>query len=86
MLVELLPDMLVKEVACGARHSLFLLTSGRVLAVGCNQYGQIGNNTTQDVVIPTMLDDLNNITHVACGNIHSLASKGKLNKAHDVAQ
>ena len=76
-MVELFPDMKVKEVACGARHSLFLLNTGHVMAVGCNQHGQIGNDTTQDVVIPTMLDDLTSITHVACGNIHSLASHGK---------
>jgi E3 ubiquitin-protein ligase HERC4 len=75
--MELFPDMKVKEVACGARHSLFLLTTGRVMAVGSNQHGQIGNDTTEDVVIPTMLHDLNSITHVTCGNIHSLASHGK---------
>ena len=76
-MVELFPDMKVNEVACGARHSLFLLCSGRVMAVGCNQHGQIGNDTTEDVVIPSMLDDLHCITHIACGNIHSLASHGE---------
>ena len=74
--MELFPDTRVKEVACGARHSLFLLSTGRVMAVGSNQHGQIGNDTTEDVVIPALLDDLNCITHVACGNIHSLASHG----------
>ncbi|XP_028406964.1 uncharacterized protein LOC114529378 [Dendronephthya gigantea] len=74
VLVELFPDMKVKEVACGARHSLFLLATGFVMAVGCNQHGQIGNATTDDAVIPTKIDCLSSITHVACGNIHSLVS------------
>lgn len=74
--MQLLPHMKVKEVACGARHSLFLLTTGHVMAVGCNQQGQIGNGSTDDVVIPTKLDDLSNICHIACGNGHSLVSEG----------
>ena len=47
------------------------------MAVGCNQQGQIGNGSTEDVVIPTKLEDLDNISHIACGNSHSLASDGK---------
>lgn len=64
------------QVACGARHSLFLLHTGQVMAVGDNQFGQIGNDTTNDVVIPTVIEDISSITHIAAGNIHSLASDG----------
>ena len=74
--------MKVTEIACGARHSLFLLTSGHVMAVGCNQLGQIGNNSMDDAVIPTKLEDLSSISHIGCGNSHSLASDGKCKSPH----
>ena len=66
----------VSQVACGARHSLFLFTNGQVAAVGVNSKGQIGCGNTADVVCPKTIVDLSSISHIACGNCHSLAADG----------
>lgn len=42
----------VSQVACGARHSVFLFTNGQVAAVGVNNRGQIGCGDTVDVICP----------------------------------
>lgn len=37
----------VKEVACGAFHTILLTENGEVLATGANTFGQIGNGTKE---------------------------------------
>lgn len=38
----------LKEVACGGRHSLFLLHDGRVYTCGSNRCGQLGHDKPGD--------------------------------------
>ena len=66
----------VSEVACGARHSVFLFTNGQVAAVGVNSRGQIGCGDTVDVVCPKTVLDLSPISVIACGDSHTLAADG----------
>lgn len=74
LFVDTLLHRQVSQVACGARHSLFLFTNGQVAAVGVNSKGQIGCGNTADVVCPKTIVDLSSISHIACGNCHSLAA------------
>ena len=66
----------VSQVACGARHSVFLFTNGQVAAVGVNNRGQIGGGDTVDVICPKTVPDLPAISVVACGNSHSIVADG----------
>ena len=76
--VDTLSHQMVSQVACGARHSVFLFTSGKVAAVGTNNRGQIGCGDTTDVICPKALLDLCDVSVIACGNSHSLAGDGML--------
>lgn len=66
----------VSQVACGARHSVFLFTNGQVAAVGVNNRGQIGCGDTVDVIVPKTIPDIPAMTIIACGNSHSIAADG----------
>ena len=56
----------VSQVACGARHSVFLFTNGQVAAVGVNNRGQIGCGDTVDGICPKTVPDLPPISVIAC--------------------
>ncbi|MGO8674153.1 MAG: PKD domain-containing protein, partial [Capsulimonadaceae bacterium] len=58
-------------VAGGLNHSL-AIQSGAVWAWGWNLYGQIGNNSTASVSVPTSVSGLSNVTGIAAGDDHSL--------------
>uniref|UniRef100_A0A6Q2X9Z2 HECT domain-containing protein n=1 Tax=Esox lucius TaxID=8010 RepID=A0A6Q2X9Z2_ESOLU len=63
----------LKEVACGGRHSLFLLRDGRVYACGSNSCGQLGHDRPGNS--PDQVRALNSqkIAVVSCGWAHSMA-------------
>ncbi|KAJ8000715.1 hypothetical protein DPEC_G00183230 [Dallia pectoralis] len=63
----------LKEVACGERHSLFLLHDGSVYACGSNSCGQLGHE--QPGNSPDRVRALNSqkIALVSCGRAHSMA-------------
>ncbi|XP_055779406.1 probable E3 ubiquitin-protein ligase HERC3 isoform X1 [Salvelinus fontinalis] len=63
----------LKEVACGGRHSLFLLRDGRVYTCGSNRCGQLGHDKPGDS--PELVVALNTqkIGVVSCGQAHSMA-------------
>ncbi|XP_062902909.1 probable E3 ubiquitin-protein ligase HERC4 [Mobula hypostoma] len=71
--IEHLRDRPVKEVSCGAKHSVFLLTDGTVYTCGQNESGQLGRKTDQSAL--DQIDSLTTITivNVACGKDHTLA-------------
>jgi alpha-tubulin suppressor-like RCC1 family protein len=72
----------VKQVSCGAHHTLILTTDGEVLACGVGEYGRLGIGSSEDAYIPTTLVELTevDISHVVASHNHSacLSSEGKL--------
>jgi hypothetical protein len=56
----------------GGEHSLALDSAGNVWAWGANQYGQVGNGTTANVLLP--VEVLSGITQISAGSFHSLAA------------
>ena len=56
-----------------ALHSLALLNNGTVTAWGNNVNGQLGINNTTQQLIPTLINNLNNVISIAVGGNHSLA-------------
>lgn len=69
-------------VAAGERHSYAVKSDGTVYAWGINNYGELGNGTSDNSPhsTPTQVTGLTNITAVAVGNYHAiaLASDGTL--------
>ena len=57
-------------VAAGLRHSLFLKSDGTVWACGDNQYGQVGNASSQDQWTPVQV--MAGVKAIAAGGEHSL--------------
>jgi alpha-tubulin suppressor-like RCC1 family protein len=65
----------VRAIAAGpsSQHSLALRDDGTVWAWGSNQYGQIGDGSTEDASLPRRVHGLAGIAAVAAGADHSLA-------------
>uniref|UniRef100_A0A8C7N6K8 HECT and RLD domain containing E3 ubiquitin protein ligase 3 n=1 Tax=Oncorhynchus kisutch TaxID=8019 RepID=A0A8C7N6K8_ONCKI len=63
----------LKEVACGGRHSLFLLRDGRVYTCGSNRCGQLGHDKPGDSPELVVALDTQKIGVVSCGQAHSMA-------------
>ncbi len=63
----------VVGIAAGANHSLALGGNGKVYAWGYNVNGQLGDGTTTQRVIPTLVPGLSKITAITSGGYHSLA-------------
>ena len=60
-------------IAVEKEHNLVVLNNGTVKAWGNNQFGQIGDGTTDDKHTPVEVNSLTNIAAVAAGAYHSLA-------------
>jgi alpha-tubulin suppressor-like RCC1 family protein/rhodanese-related sulfurtransferase len=69
------PALKIKEVACGAAHSLILLSDGTVWGCGANESGQLGDKTGENHRIPVKIPVLAEVTAIACGPRFSLALK-----------
>ncbi|EPZ35611.1 RCC1/BLIP-II [Rozella allomycis CSF55] len=63
----------VVAVACGSRHTLFLLSNGQILGTGYNAHGQLGLNSRRDYNAPAVIEYLENanIVKVTAGELHS---------------
>ena len=63
----------VKQIACGAHHSIFLLEDGTVRTVGDDDFGQCGTgkDNIEQLSLYT-IPDLNNVKQVACGGYHTV--------------
>jgi alpha-tubulin suppressor-like RCC1 family protein len=73
-LLASLDRVCIKQVACGANHSLLLTSSGEVLACGSNALYQLGLPLQQIYSSPTKIDALNNILiSKISANSHSAA-------------
>jgi len=70
----------IEQVSCSASHVVALTSTGVVLTIGSNVYGQLGNGTVQD---RRVLCDVKDIpyrvttlaTQVVCGRMHTLVVK-----------
>jgi alpha-tubulin suppressor-like RCC1 family protein len=63
----------VTAVAGGGRHSLALLANGSVEAWGYNEFGQLGDGSTNTRPTPVPVQGLSGATAIAAGAEHSLA-------------
>jgi hypothetical protein len=72
---ELLSDLNITVIKCGAYHSLALTQSGEVYAWGDNYWGQIGCGDNFDKSMPTKVKAFNEIKikMISCGYEHSMA-------------
>lgn len=71
------PEMItngVSAIASGAYHSLFIKTNGSLWGMGDNQWGQLGDGTTNNQYVPEMIVP-SNVVAIACGDDHSLFIK-----------
>ena len=71
-------DVKVSKISSGADHCLAIDSNGQIYAWGKNQYGQLGNASTNDSNIPVIINDSGdfvnkNITYLAAGHNHSFA-------------
>jgi len=73
-----LPEMIVASnvtaIAAENEHSLFLKSDGSLWSMGGNQYGQLGDGTTNNVNLPEMIV-ASNVTAIAGGRYFSLFLK-----------
>jgi len=63
----------VKQVSAGLWHTMILKTDGTLWACGNNQYGQLGDGTTEDRAIPVKM--MENVASVSAGYKHTLILK-----------
>ena len=72
-------NVIIKSIACGFKHSLFVSESGHVYSMGSNSHGQLGisdtqvkyKNTPTLVEAQPLIDSI--VFKVSCGMFHSLA-------------
>lgn len=64
----------VTKIAAGHYHSLFLMSDGSLWAMGHNEYGQLGDGTTNLVKQPERIVS-SNVVAISCGRWHSLFLK-----------
>jgi len=62
-------------MSAGMYHSLAIKSDGTVLAWGSNYYGQLGDGTTTDRIIPAQVESLVSVAAISAGAGHSLALK-----------
>jgi len=67
-----------KQVACGANHSMVLLTNGELWTMGSNNDGQLGLDGWQNRTTPEPVVSLagKSVVSVACGELHTIAMIG----------
>ncbi|KAL3723408.1 hypothetical protein ACJRO7_035575 [Eucalyptus globulus] len=82
------PNMIIRQVSCGAVHVVALSEEGLLQAWGYNEYGQLGRGITSEGLqgarvinaYAKFLDEapeLVKITHVSCGEYHTAAISDK---------
>ncbi|WP_131781600.1 hypothetical protein [Legionella gresilensis] len=65
-------EMKVKQIACGYNFSLILLESGRMFAMGANNYGQLGLLGEEKRLAPTEIIGIEPIAHLSVGFTHAI--------------
>jgi alpha-tubulin suppressor-like RCC1 family protein len=63
-------NIIIKNVTCGNRHTIFLDSTGKVYGCGYNGLGQLGQSNYNDLNVPTLIQYFVNnniiITNIAC--------------------
>jgi hypothetical protein len=72
---QYLNNEFVIDISCGVCHSLVLTNCGEVYAWGSNYWGQIGNGSNDNQLIPIKVKGFNNerVVMISCGWWHSMA-------------
>jgi alpha-tubulin suppressor-like RCC1 family protein len=65
--------VMATAVAAGWDHSLALTSTGAVYAWGYNAFGQLGNGTTKNQLVPVLVHMPAGVTAIAAGQYHCLA-------------
>jgi alpha-tubulin suppressor-like RCC1 family protein len=73
--IQKVPISDVVAIAAGYDHSLALKSDGTVWAWGFNDYGQLGDGTTETRYAPVQVIDLDNVTEISAGIYYSVALK-----------
>lgn len=63
----------VARIAAGSNHSLAVTATGRVYAWGANWQGQLGDGTTTQRLVPTLVPVLENVVAIGGGFSHTVA-------------
>jgi hypothetical protein len=63
----------VTAISAGAYHSLALLSDGTVMAWGQNEYGQLGDGTTENRDVPVPVSGLSDVVAISAGYNENLA-------------
>ncbi|XP_071808408.1 probable E3 ubiquitin-protein ligase HERC4 [Asterias amurensis] len=64
----------IYEVACGLRHSAFLLRDGTVYTCGVNDQGQLGHNKAGRTPVQVTALETSVIKHVVCGDTFTVVT------------
>ncbi|MED6235935.1 putative E3 ubiquitin-protein ligase herc4, partial [Ataeniobius toweri] len=72
-MVQSLQAIPFSQISAGGAHSFALTFSGAVFGWGCNKFGQLGVNDTNDRCFPTLLKSLRSqrVIYVSCGEDHT---------------
>ena len=67
----------IASITCGQSHTIGLDTTGVIHAWGYNGYGQLGNNSTTNSLIPVQISTFGSIVSkaiksIACGRFHTI--------------
>jgi alpha-tubulin suppressor-like RCC1 family protein len=65
----------VVAIAMGSAHGLALKSDGTVWGWGYNEFGQLGNGSTDNETAPVQVSGLTDMVAIACGTVHSMALK-----------
>ncbi|KAM3126725.1 hypothetical protein pb186bvf_021175 [Paramecium bursaria] len=68
---RLILQMIIREIACGANHTLILTNEGLVYGIGDSSKGQLGQE--ENARIPKLIIQDINCTKIAAGQYHSIA-------------
>jgi alpha-tubulin suppressor-like RCC1 family protein/chitodextrinase len=68
-------SIITGALAAGSKHSVALKDNGTVWSFGNNQYGQLGDGTTNSSLTPKQASGLTGVVEVAAGDLHTLALK-----------
>ncbi|XP_049935460.1 uncharacterized protein LOC116260292 isoform X3 [Nymphaea colorata] len=73
--VESLLDKSVVHISGSEYHTAFLTGDGDLFMTGSNEYGQLGIGSRESQLLPARVSalDIYRITHVACGQAHTVA-------------